>query len=245
LSTWQALQSGHARAVLETFEEAIHLWPMSFSMPDRLTASDIAMSGAPLRRAKGVIITLHGRGASAEGILDLANHLAQPDLAFVAPQARGGSWYPYSFLAPFEANQPYLDQALATVSELLDAISEAGFPAEKTGLVGFSQGACLALESAARHAKPFGAVLGFAGGLIGPPGSVHEYSGSLGGAAVLLACSDIDPHIPLARVEETAQVMSHMGACVTKRIYPGFGHGINDDGIAQARRILVAMQDLD
>ncbi|MBN8535112.1 MAG: dienelactone hydrolase family protein [Rhizobiales bacterium] len=218
---------------------------MIHSVPDRLKQPDIAVAGAPVNRAKGVIITLHGRGASAAGILDLADHLAQPDLAFIAPQARGGSWYPYSFLAPFEANQPFLDQALATVSELLEAVSELGFPAQKTGLMGFSQGACLALESAARHAQPLGAVLGFAGGLIGPPGAPRLYSGSLEGAPVLLACSDIDPHIPLGRVEETADVMSRMGALVTKRIYPGFGHGINDDGIAQARRILVAMQGLD
>lgn len=205
-------------------------------------APDIAMAGAPLDRAKGVFITLHGRGASATGILDLAEALAQPDLAFIAPQAKGGSWYPSSFLAPFEANQPFLDRALATVSELLDAVAEAGFEPEKTGLMGFSQGACLALESAARHAKPFGAVLGFAGGLIGPPGTGRDYPGSFGGAEVLLACSDIDPHIPLARVNETADVLARMGARVTKRIYPGFGHGINDDGIAQARRILAAMQ---
>lgn len=245
MSTWQALQTGHAGVKLETFDPAIHLKRMTNSLPDRLTAPDIAMAGAPLKRAKGVIITLHGRGASAEGILDLASHLAQLGLAFIAPQARGGSWYPSSFLAPFEANQPFLDQALATVSELLDAVAEAGFTAQKTGLMGFSQGACLALESAARHAKPFGAVLGFAGGLIGPPGAPRDYPGSLENAEVLLACSDIDPHIPLARVEETADVLSRMGARISKRIYPGFGHGINDDGIAQARRILFAMQGMD
>lgn len=205
-------------------------------------APDIAMADAPLSRAKGVIITLHGRGASAAGILELAGALAQPDLAFIAPQAKGGSWYPSSFMAPFEANQPFLERALATVSELLDAVTEAGFSPEKTGLMGFSQGACLALESAARLAKPFGAVLGFAGGLIGPPGTARDYPGTFGGAQVLLACSDIDPHIPLARVDETADVLARMGARVTKRIYPGFGHGINDDGMAQARRILVAMQ---
>jgi phospholipase/carboxylesterase len=212
------------------------------SLPERLTAPDIAWTGAPLSRAKGVIITLHGRGASAAGILDLAEHLAQPDLAFVAPQAKSGSWYPYSFMSQFEANQPHLDAALSTVSELLAAVAQTGFTPEKTGLMGFSQGACLALESAARNAKPFGAVIGFAGGLIGPPGAPREYPGSLNGARVLLACSDVDPHIPLKRVEESADLFSRMGAEVTKRIYPGFGHGINDDGIAQARRILVAMQ---
>ncbi|MGL5445864.1 MAG: alpha/beta hydrolase [Rhabdaerophilum sp.] len=216
---------------------------MTNTLPDRLTASDIRFAGAPLSRAKGVIITLHGRGASAEGILDVAEQLAQPDLAYIAPQARSGSWYPYSFMAPFEANQPHLDAALGIVSELLAAVSEAGFAPKKTGLMGFSQGACLALESSARNPASYGAVLGFAGGLIGPPGAPRDYPGSLTGAPVLLACSDIDPHIPLERVEETAEVMARMGADVTKRIYPDFGHGINDDGILQARRILVAMQD--
>jgi predicted esterase len=243
LSTWQALQTRHATAKLETFAPSIHLRHMIASTPLRLMAPDIAMAGAPLSRAKGVIITLHGRGANAAGILELAGTLALPDLAFIAPQAKGGSWYPSTFLAPFEANQPFLDRALATVSELLDAVAEAGFQAGKTGLMGFSQGACLAFESAARHARPFGAVLGFAGGLIGPPGTPRDYPGSFGGTDVLLACSDVDPHIPLARVDETADVMSGMGARVTKRIYPGFGHGINADGVAQARRILVAMQE--
>ncbi|MCU0819585.1 MAG: dienelactone hydrolase family protein [Beijerinckiaceae bacterium] len=203
------------------------------------------MTGAPLSRAKGAIVTIHGRGATATGILDFADALAQPDIAFLAPQAATGSWYPNSFLAPFEANQPHLDRALATVRELLDALEEMGFSPVEIGLMGFSQGACLALESAARRPRRYGAVLGFAGGLIGPPGTPRNYAGALDGAPVLLACSDIDPHIPLERVEESAAVFTALGADVTKRIHPGFGHGIHPDGVVEARRILVAMQRLD
>lgn len=212
--------------------------------PARLQARDIAMSGAPLSRAKAAIVTIHGRGATAAGILDFADALAQPDIAFIAPQAATGSWYPNSFLAPFTANQPHLDRALETVRELLDSLEDMGFAPEETGLMGFSQGACLALESAARRPRRYGSVLGFAGGLIGPPGTPRHYAGSLAGAPVLLACSDIDPHIPLARVEESATVFESLGATVTKRIHPGFGHGIHPDGVVEARRILVAMQGL-
>lgn len=212
--------------------------------PPRLQARDIAMTGPPLSRAKGVIVTIHGRGATATGILDFAEALAQPDLAFIAPQAATGMWYPNSFLAPFAANQPHLDHALQNVHELLDALEAMGFAAHETGLMGFSQGACLALESAARRPRNYGAVLGFAGGLIGPPGTPRDYPGSLDGAPVLLACSDVDPHIPLARVEESATVFAGLGATVTKRIHPGFGHGIHPDGVVEARRILVGMQGL-
>lgn len=202
------------------------------------------MSGAPLTRAKAAIVTLHGRGATAAGILDFAEALAQPEIAFIAPQAASGSWYPNSFLAPFAANQPHLDRALDTVRDLLDSLEQMGFAPEQTGLMGFSQGACLALESAARRPRAYGAVLGFAGGLIGPPGAPRRYDGSMANAAVLLACSDIDPHIPIERVEESATVFEGLGARVTKRIHPGFGHGIHPDGVTEARRILVALQGL-
>lgn len=211
---------------------------METVLPRRLSASDIRHAGAPLAQAERVILALHGRGASAEGILDLAAHLAQPDQALIAPQAAGGSWYPASFLAPFEANQPHLDRALRMVAELFDALEEAGFAPQNIAVLGFSQGACLALESVARNARPFGAVCGFAGGLIGPPGTPRAYPGSLKGCPVLLACSDIDPHIPLARVEESAQVLAAMGAGVTRQIYPGFGHGIHADGVAHARQMM-------
>lgn len=214
---------------------------MHASLPARLEAPDLAWRGAPMSRAKGVILALHGRGASAAGILDLADHLAMPDFTYLAPQAPGGSWYPSSFMAPTERNQPHLTQALANVAGLIAAIEEAGFGPAQIGLMGFSQGACLALESAIRRPASYGAVLGFAGGLIGPPGTLWAQSGSLEGTPVLLACGDADHHIPVSRVLESEEAFAARGARVALRIYPGFGHGINDDGIAQARRILNAM----
>jgi phospholipase/carboxylesterase len=199
--------------------------------------------GAPLSRAKAVIVALHGRGADAASILGLGDAMAQPDVAFLAPEATGRAWYPQSFVAPVAANEPYLSRALAQVSAVLDALAAAGVPAAKTGLMGFSQGACLALETAIRRPRGYGVVLGFSGGYIGPMVTeLREAAGSLSGATVFLGCSDIDSHIPLKRVHETAALMKKMRASVTARIYPGFGHAINADEVAEARRLLAAMQ---
>jgi predicted esterase len=214
---------------------------MNVPLPARLEAPDLVWRDAPMSRAKRVILTIHGRGATASGILDLADHLAMPDFTFLAPQAQGGSWYPSSFMAPTERNEPYLGQALANVAGLISAIEEAGFRSAQIGLMGFSQGACLALESAIRRPASYGAVLGFAGGLIGPPGTRWPQSGHLNDTPVLLACGDADHHIPISRVLESEEAFTARGARVALRIYPGFGHGINDDGIAQARRILNEM----
>lgn len=198
--------------------------------------------GAPLERAKAVIVVLHGRGASAEGILDLADVLAEPDVAYLAPEAPGNTWYPYSFMAPTAQNEPHLSRALATVAAVLTALRALGVPAERIGLLGFSQGACLALESAARNPDAFGTAIAYSGGLIGPPGTPRDYAGDFAAKSIFIGCSDVDAHIPLARVMESAEVFQRLGAEITKRIYPGFGHAVNDDEIAHARRLLKAMQ---
>lgn len=199
-----------------------------------------AMAGAPLSRAKAAMIMLHGRGASAENILSLSDVFAQPDVAYLAPQAPGYAWYPQSFLAPITANEPYLSNALALVGDLVTRLGALGFPPEKVILLGFSQGGCLATEFVARNARRYAGVAGLSAGLIGPPGTPRDYSGSLAGTPVFLGCSDIDAHIPLERVQESTRVLSALGGEVTERIYPGFGHAINDDEIAQVRRIIVA-----
>ena len=205
------------------------------------TSARIATTGAPLTRAKAAMILLHGRGATAEGMLELAEVFAQPDIAYLAPQASGRTWYPHSFLAPLEQNEPYLSRALAQVGELVDALGRQGFLPERIALLGFSQGGCLALEYAARNAKPFGAIIGLSAGLIGPEGTPRKYGGSLAGTRVVLGCSDIDAHIPLARVNESARVLGGLGGDVIKRIYPGMGHTINDDEIAQVRAALATI----
>jgi len=199
-------------------------------------------AGVPLAQARAALILVHGRGASAQDILGLSGVLAMPELAFLAPQARANTWYPQRFLAPLAANEPYLSSALQAVAEVVARVEAAGIPRERTALLGFSQGACLALEFSARHAARWGGVFGLSGGLIGPDGASRDDPGSLAGTPVFLGCSDVDPHIPLARVEETADVMRRLGGEVVVRIYPGMGHTINRDEIAIVRKILARLE---
>jgi predicted esterase len=159
-------------------------------------------------------------------------------VAYLAPQAAGNTWYPYSFLAPLEHNEPGLSSGLAVLADRLAQLGDAGIPPERTLILGFSQGACLAVEFAARHARRYGGVIGLSGGLIGPDGTPRDYAGSLDGTPVFLGCSDIDPHIPLARVEHSADVLALLGADVTTRLYPGMGHTINQDEIAFVRDLV-------
>ncbi|HKF37335.1 MAG TPA: dienelactone hydrolase family protein, partial [Ktedonobacteraceae bacterium] len=153
----------------------------------------------------------------------------QPGFVFLAPQARGNAWYPNSFLAPLASNEPGLSSGLAVIAALLERLARAGIPAERTMLLGFSQGACLTLEFAARNAQRYGGVVGLSGGLIGPDGTPRDYAGSLVGTPVFLGCSDVDPHIPKARVEESAEVLRRLGGDVTARLYPRMDHTVNRD----------------
>jgi predicted esterase len=200
----------------------------------------LVWAGRPVGEAAGAMVMVHGRGATAENILELRRELGNPDLAYVAPQAAGHSWYPYSFLAPMESNEPGLSSGLARLGEALAEIEAAGIPPERTILLGFSQGACLSLEFAARNARRYGAVVGLSGGLIGPPGTPRDYPGSLAGTLVFLGCSDRDPHIPRERVDETAEVLRGMGAEVTERIYPAMGHTVNEDEMEAVRGLIIS-----
>lgn len=198
----------------------------------------IQTAGKALAEARAAMILLHGRGGDAEGILDLANLLPHPDFAYFAPQAAGFTWYPYSFLMPMTQNEPGLSSGLQVIADLIGEIEAAGIPAERMVLAGFSQGACLASEFVARHARRYGGLLVFSGGVIGPPGTPRNYSGSLAGTPVFLGCSDRDPHIPRERVEETAVTFESLGAVVTTKIYPNMGHTIVQDEFNQARQIV-------
>lgn len=198
----------------------------------------VVAAGRALGEASAAMILVHGRGASAESILQLAHELGRPDFAFLAPQASGYTWYPYSFLAPLEANEPYLTSALGRVDAVVEHVLDAGVPAERLLLLGFSQGACLTLEYVARHARRYGGVAGLTGGLIGPEGTPRDYAGSLDGTPVFLGTSDPDPHVPVARVEETARVLRQLGAQVTTRVYPGRGHTVNEDELEHVRAMM-------
>lgn len=214
---------------------------MSQTLDAAIERHALSRAGAPPARAKGVVLLIHGRGASAESMLPLAEVVAMPDLCYLAPQAEGYTWYPQSFMAPTAANEPYLTRALDRVAAIIADILAAGIAPEKLAIVGFSQGACLASETVLRNPKPYGFVGVLSGGAIGPPGTPRDYAGTLAGASVFLGCSDHDPHIPLARVKETTQVFTRMGATVTERIYPGSSHGINDDEVAHLRAGLAGL----
>lgn len=206
-------------------------------------------TGAPLSRAAMAVIALHGRGSNARDILGLADGLALPDVHFVAPEAPGNTWYPTSFLAPLAANQPKLDASLGAVEETHAALSAAGFGAERVAVIGFSQGACVALEWAARRGRPLAAVFALSGGLIGTgegDGPATEalyghrpkrfdYAGRLDGTAVLIGCHERDPHIPLARVHESGAVLRALGADVTVDVHPGEGHSVTASEVAFIR----------
>jgi predicted esterase len=198
----------------------------------------VVFAGVPIERARAGAIFVHGRGADARDILSLAAEVDPGDIALVAPEAAGHTWYPYSFLAPIEQNEPGISSGLGVIHTLLERFETAGIPAERVFLLGFSQGACLTLEYAARHARRFAGVAGLSGGVIGPPGTPRDYAGSFDGTPVFLGCSDIDPHIPKARVEETAELFRRMGAATTLRLYPRMGHTVNMEELAAVRDLL-------
>jgi predicted esterase len=198
----------------------------------------VAAAGATLEEARAVVILLHGRGSSAANILSLATPLAVEGVAFLAPQADDGTWYPNRFIAPIDSNEPWLTGSLAVLDRLVETARAAGIPDGRIVLGGFSQGACLACEFAARRARRWGGVAAFSGGLIGPPGHPFSYVGRLDGTPAFFGCSDVDAHIPAPRVHESAGIYSAMGATVEVRIYPGMAHTIVDDELAFVRTMV-------
>lgn len=203
--------------------------------------SDIVNRGPAPEAADAVVIFLHGRGASAESILSLYDELQLPGVAALAPQAAGGSWYPYSFLAPLENNQPWLNAALERVRMIVKDLTARGVPSNKIALLGFSQGACLVSEFAARNPRRYGAIMALTGGLIGPPGTARNYPGSLEGTPVFLGSSAPDPHVPEERVRETAEVFTRMGGVVDLRLYPGMPHVVTEEEIEVCEALIRAM----
>jgi len=200
----------------------------------------VLTSGHKLPGASGAVILVHGRGASAEDILTLGQEFDHAELAYLAPQAAGHSWYPYSFLAPIAQNEPWLTSALNKLGEIVEDISHAGIARDKIVFAGFSQGACLASEFVARNAMRYGGLLAFSGGLIGPPGTEFHYSGKLGGTPAFFGGVDPDPHVPWQRVQESASALSALGAEVRLRRYPEMPHAINQEELGEARRLIIS-----
>jgi predicted esterase len=196
--------------------------------------------GETLPDAIGAIILLHGRGGSAEDILSLAGEFYRPELAYLAPQAANHTWYPYSFLAPIEENQPWLNSALRKVQATVKQVTDAGINLENIMLCGFSQGACLATEFVASYPRRYAGLIAFTGGLIGPLGANLRHEGDLAGTPAYFGSGDPDPHVPFARVEESAAMLTQMGAVVTVRRFPNRPHTILPEEIEAARRMVQA-----
>jgi predicted esterase len=198
----------------------------------------VLRTGPRPAEARLSVIAIHGRGASAEDILGLAREFATTDVAYLAPQAANCSWYPFSFLAPIPQNEPWLTSALGIVSGLVQTLNGQGVASDRVAILGFSQGACLTLEFAARNPRRYAAVVGLSGGLIGPPGTPRTYEGSLEGTPVFLGCSDVDAHVPVERVRESAAVLRTMKATVDERIYRGMGHTVNSEEVEIVKALL-------
>ncbi len=196
------------------------------------------MAGAPLYQARAAMLMVHGRGAKAEDILALAAQLMQREFAYLAPQAAGNTWYPNRFLVPLAENEPWLSSALSFVGDVFAEIISGGIPSERIILLGFSQGACLTLEFAARNARRYGGIVGLSGALIGPDDAPRDYPGSLAGTPVFLGCSDVDFHVPKERVDQTAAVLQKLGGDVTERLYPNHDHSVNQDEIEFVRGMM-------
>jgi predicted esterase len=198
----------------------------------------VLASGHPLAGAARAMILLHGRGGSAEDILSLAAEFDLPDVAYLAPQAAGHTWYPYPFLTPIEQNEPWLTSALTKVSRMVEDVVRAGIPREKIVIGGFSQGACLTSTFGAKYPARYGGLIAFTGGLIGPPGTDFNYVGSLAGTPAFLGSGDPDAHVPWSRVQETASVLTGLGAQVVLKRYPGMAHTVSREEIAEAKRLV-------
>lgn len=194
--------------------------------------------GVPLKEAEAAMVLLHGRGGSAEDILSLAQPLYHAKLAYLAPQAAGHTWYPNSFLAPIDENEPWLSSAIKKVASTVRMALDAGVATEKVFVCGFSQGACLATEFVARNPARYGGLIAFTGGLIGPPTVDLKHDGDLEGMPAFFGSGDPDPHVPWVRVEKSAEVLRAMNAVVTVRRYPGMPHTISAEELDFGKRLL-------
>ncbi len=209
----------------------------NFEGPHQQT--QVAKAGAPASEAEYAMIMIHGRGASAPSILDLSSAFeTDKKITYRAPQANGHTWYPYSFLASTDRNEPGLSSGLQKIHDIIKELESEGIPKDKMYLLGFSQGACLASEFVARHPEKYAGLIALSGGVIGDTVNFDEYSGDLQNTPVFLGCSDVDPHIPKERVHETEELLNQLGADVTKKLYPGMGHLVNEDEIKHIQEML-------
>ena len=199
---------------------------------------ELATGGEPLDEADAAMVLVHGRGATAQSILQMGRELQEDGLALLAPQAARNTWYPNSFLQPVESNEPGRSSGLQAIADAIERATDHGIPTERVLVLGFSQGACLGTEYVARNPERYGGVVALSGGLIGESIEPEEFEGSLDDTPAFLGCSDVDPHIPEERVHVTTEVLERLDADVEERIYEGMGHGVNDDEVEYVREMV-------
>ncbi len=203
----------------------------------------VVRRGCAPETARVFAIMVHGRARDTGDILSIADRLDLPEIAYLAPAACENSWYPNRFMERLELNQPHLDQALERVGTLVEELTAMGIDTRRIVLIGFSQGACVVSEYAVRNARRYGGIIAFTGGVIGPPGTHWDYPGRFDGTPILLGTSAVDEWVPVARVQETADLMRRMGAEVEEVVYQGMEHFVNDDEIARARNLIRRAMD--
>ena len=203
-------------------------------MTNNMHKKNIQTAGKSLKDAEKALIMIHGRGADARDILGVASHLNVSEYALLAPEATNNTWYPYSFMSETEQNEPWLSSALDLLKVMVDEVTKEGIIAENIYFLGFSQGACLALEFVARHAQRLGGVVALTGGLIGDKINTENYSGNFHSTPIFLGTGNPDPHVPVERVMESAGILEKMNANVLLKIYEGRPHTISQDEIEEA-----------
>ena len=208
-------------------------------MGDR-TSNAVLEAGRPLGAGQFAGVLLHGRGGTPKAMIELASRLGLDGARWLAPAADGGSWYPNPFMEAVASNEPFLSRAIEQCDAVVHDAGEGGrLSAGRIAVIGFSQGACLAVEYAVRHPGRCGALVVLTGGLIGPPGTDWQPAArTLVGLRVLITGSDIDEWVPDARVRETGQVLTAKGADVQLQMHTGRPHVVSDAEIVEARAFL-------
>lgn len=199
---------------------------------------NIVYRGKKIEEAEKALILLHGRGADAEDILSITSFLQLENFAIVAPEAKGNSWYPYSFLVPTSQNEPWLSSGITIIADLVDHLISKGIDKKNIYFAGFSQGACLSLEFIARNAGKWGGAAAFTGGLIGDKINKEKYTGDFQKTPIFIGTSNPDPHVPVERVHETVEILRNLHATVTLEIYPKMGHTISQHELAKANELI-------
>ncbi|WP_166332868.1 alpha/beta hydrolase [Sphingobacterium chungjuense] len=199
---------------------------------------EITTAGVPLGNAEKALIMLHGRGGSAQDVLNLSQHLNVADFALLAPKATNHTWYPYSFIAPVDQNEPWLSSALEIVAHTVQTALDNGINGENIYFFGFSQGACLTLEFLARNGHRYGGAVAIIGGVIGDKIDRSNYKGDFAQTPIFIGTSNPDMHVPVERVHASASILTEMNADVTVKVYDNFGHSINEEEIAWANKLV-------